>query len=236
MRSLDDLISPSDDAWPFVLGLIAAAGSRAEIVPCARRAGEATLSALQVTTRSPMGAIAFNAGRIRLDAGWLRILGAGGDGVGGGLREWNALDGTPALDPPLDGALIVAYDVLGGFFAVNGGAWPGELGIVHYLAQDTFDRMPLDLTYTSFLEFAMAPSLDAFYGDLRWPGWQDEVAALGGDEAVSVYPPLGFESTPIESRSRRPVPARELWGLHHTLGDQFRDLPDGTTVEFRTVD
>ena len=194
------------------------------------------MSALQVTTRSPLGAIALNAGCILVDDGWLRILGAGDEHVRGGLREWNALDGHSVLDPPLRGALIVAYDALGGFFALNGDAWPGPVGNVHFLSQDTFEREPMDVTYTGFLEFALGGDLGDFYRDLRWPGWQREVAALGPGEAISVYPPLVFESDPIGSRSRRPVPARELWTLHHALGDQLRGLPDGATVRLRVVD
>ena len=189
-----------------------------------------------MTTRSPLGAIALNAGCILVDDGWLRILGAGCERVGGGLREWNALDGNAVLDLPLRGALIVAYDALGGFFALNGDAWPGPVGNVHFLSPDTFERQSIDLTYTRFLEFALASDLVDFYRDLRWPGWQREVSSLGPDEALSVHPPLIFESTPIGSRSRRPVPARELWTLHHELGDQVRELPDGATVRLRVVD
>jgi hypothetical protein len=57
--------------------------------------------------------------------------------------------------------------------------------------------------------------LDGFYQDLRWPGWQEEVAALGPDQGISVYPFLfTAQSHPIARASRRPVPFTELLGMH----------------------
>jgi hypothetical protein len=231
-RTVRDLVSREDDAWEQVLRWVEGAVRPVEVLPLDSTArGAATLFALQVTTRSPMGAIAFRSGGIIVERGWMRILGAGHERVGGGLREWNGLDGSPALDPPLPGALIVAYDAVGGFLALNGGAWEGGLGTVHYFPPDAGERQALDFTYSGFLEFAFGGDLDQFYSDHRWPGWEDEVADLGRDEALSVYPFLGFRNEPIELRSRRPVPARELWGLYRSLADQLRRLPDGAQVE-----
>jgi hypothetical protein len=82
----------------------------------------------------------------------------------------------------------------------------------------------------------MSEDLDGFYEAQRWPTWQSEVDSLGPDEAISIYPPLGFEATPIADRSRRAVPARELWALHHEIARQVRDLPDGAQVEFQLTD
>jgi len=236
-RTFGDLISDEDDAWPEILSRVADAVRPVEVLtvdPPSR--GEATLFALQVTTRSPLGAIALQSGGIVVDGGWLRILGAGHGRIGGGLREWNALDGNPPLDPPLSGALIVAYDALGGFFALNGGAWEGLGGQVHYFSPDTYQREPLDLTYSGMLDLAITGHLDRFYEHLRWPGWEAEVASLGPDEAFSVYPFLGFEPEAIEARSRRPVPARELWGLHQSIGEQVRGRLDGEVIQVQVTD
>jgi hypothetical protein len=231
-RTVGQLINSEDDAWPLVLDWVASATRPVEILPVEASIGEATLFALQITTRSPMGAIALRSAGLLVDHGWLRILGAGGDRIGDGLREWNALDGRPTLDPALEEALIIGYDALGGFFALNGGAWPGQPGQVHYFAPDTYDRQEFDVGYSGFLEFAMTGDLDGFYGDQRWPGWEAEVAALGPDQTMSVYPFLGFENTPIIERTRRPVPAREAWTFHWTIGEQIRDLPTGGSVRF----
>ena len=87
--------------------------------------------------------------------------------------------------------------------------------------------------YSDFLVWAMSDRLDGFYEGLRWPGWEAEAEAIGPDAAFSVAPPLGFETTAIADRSRRPVPARELWSFGHEVARQVADLPNGTEVEFR---
>jgi hypothetical protein len=233
-RTIGQLINTQEDAWPLVRTWVASAVRPVEILPVETTRGEATLFALQVTTRSTMGAIALRSAGLLVDHGWLRVLGAGGDRIGDGLREWNALAGRPALDPPLVNALVVAHDAIGGFFVLNGGAWPGQPGQVHYLAPDTYERQSLDLSYSAFLEFAMRGDLDGFYADLRWSGWEEEVAALQQNQTISMYPFLGFENTPIAARQRRPIPAREAWYFLWTMSAQMRNVPaDGSLrVEF----
>jgi hypothetical protein len=233
MRSLDELIVPEpDDAWSQIEAWCAKSRRPIEILDPRRGDGEATLLAAQVTTRSPMGALALRSGGILIDGGWIRFLGAGNERIGGGLREWNESLGGARLDPPIGDAFVVAYDALGGWFALNGGRWPDRLGDVHYLTPDATGWQPLAFGYSGLLEWCMSERVDQFYSGQRWPSWRAEVAALGPDEAISIYPPLGFESSPVEGRSRRPVPARELWHLHHELARQVAGLPDGAQVEF----
>lgn len=232
MRDLAELINADKDAWPQILDWRAAASRRVDIVSAEPEAGRATLLALQVTTRSPMGAIALRCGGLLIDRGWLRILGASSVRIGDGLREWNASLGGVPLDPALEGALVVAYDALGGFFALNGDRWDGPTGSLHYLAPDAYEWQGFDLGYSDFLAWAMGDRLDDFYEGQRWPGWQAEVEALGPDQALSIYPPLGFETAPVGDRTRAPAPARELWHFHHELGRQLAELPPGSEIEF----
>lgn len=234
MRPLEDLIVDGpEDAWSQVLAWQSTSSRLVEILDCRRADGEATLLAAQVTTRSPIGAVAFNSGGILVDGGWLRFLGSGNERIGGGLREWNESLGGERLDPPVGDALLVAYDALGGWFAINGGRWPERLGGVQYLTPDAGGWQSLDLGYSGLLEWSMSDGLDTFYEGQRWPTWQSDVDSLTADQAIGIYPPLGFEATPVAERSRRAVPAKELWGLHHEVARQVADLPEGGQVEFR---
>jgi hypothetical protein len=164
-----------------------------------------------------MGAIALHCAALRIDQGWLRILGAGSPLFGSGLREWNAGLGGQALGPPRVGALVVAYDALGGFFAINGGQWTEHLGGTYYLSPDAGGWQSLGMGYSGLVEWSMSAALDPFYEPYRWAGWEAEVAGLGQDQALSIYPPLGFDPMPISERRRGAVPARELWTFHHEL-------------------
>jgi hypothetical protein len=191
-----------------------------EVVPTERQAGERALLALQVTSRSPMGAVALESGGLLIDHGWLRLLGAGSARMTGSLLTWNGLAG-PGPEPPLAGALLVAHDALGGFFALNGDPASGRAGKLSYFPPDALRWEDLDLGYSDFLAWSTTDRLGQFYASLRWPGWERDTAALSPDQGFSVYPFLWAEGPPIEERSRRAVPMTELWGLHHDLARQM---------------
>jgi hypothetical protein len=234
-RSLADLTDATNDAWPLVEDCVGAAVCPVEILPGEQAAGESTLLALQITTHSVLGTVALHTGGILVDHGWLRILGSGHPRVGGGLRDWNASLGGVALEPPLGQATIVAYDAVGGFYALNGGKWPGDSGAMYYFAPDTRRWEAMDIVYSWFVSWAMSKRLLDFYESLRWPGWEAEVEALGPDEAISVAPPLGFQPSPgstlpIGERSRRAVLVRELWSLGNGIGQQIAGPADGETA------
>ena len=105
-----------DDAWPEIVGWVRDAPGGARILPVDDAAGAARLAELQITVRSPMGAVVRNAEAIVVDHGWLRVLGTPHIGLGG------------ALD--LADGLVVAHDAVGGFFVVRGpeGSLPGDPG------------------------------------------------------------------------------------------------------------
>src|SRR5689334_13862830 len=71
----------------------------------------------QVTTRSALGALIWNCGAVAIDHGWVRVLGAGvGELAGAHPETLNDPEGDRTFD-----GVVVAYDVLGGRFAIHGG-------------------------------------------------------------------------------------------------------------------
>lgn len=208
-RSLDELIDAHDPAWPLLEQQIASASNAVEVLAVNRERAKEVLLHLQVTTRSYLGAVAFEAGGIFIDHGWLRLLGSGHERMCGDLLSWNS------GDLHLSGACVVAHDVLGGFFALNGGAFPGQMGAVRYFAPDSLKWENLNLPYSQFLGWALSGDLARFYQGLRWPGWQEEIASLDGEQGLSVYPLLFTQrDLPVAQRSRRPIPLDELWRLY----------------------
>jgi hypothetical protein len=222
MKTLAELINEDDPAWPLVQSWLAVAPHSVQILPVDRALGEQTLLALQVTTHSTLGAVALETGGILLDHGWLRILGGSG-GHGGSLREWNGLAGAP---PRLPGALLVAHDAVGGFFALNNTRLSGPPGSVHYRAPDSLAWEGLDLGYSDFLHWAATGDLARFYATLRWPGWEVETDSLPPDRGFSFYPPLWAVSESPPDRSRRAVPMLELWDLQQEMAAQLRLPPE----------
>lgn len=214
MRTLYELIDDNEPAWPLVEQWISEARIRVEVLPTLVARGEAALVATQVTTRSPMGAIAYHSAGLFLDFGWLRLLGAGGHSrFQRSLPAWN--------EGRSDGFYLIADDAVGGTFALNGGALGEDRGNVYYYAPDSLRWEPCSFGYSEFLTWAMSDKLDMFYASLRWPGWQLEVSQLSGDESLSIYPFLFTEGPPLGDRSRRTVPVAEQYALQFDIQRQL---------------
>ena len=92
------------------------------------------------------------------------------------------------------------------------------------------------MSYGAFLQWTMTGDVAGFYADQRWPGWQEEVAGMSGDEGFSFMPMLWASGPSLGERSRRIVPQRELWKLHQDLARQLAEAPDGTPVRLRFLD
>lgn len=209
MRPYAELLS-AEPAWPEIAALAAKAGKRVTVLPTTADGARVCLEGLQVTTRSPLGAIAHETGGILVDHGWLRLLGSGHARLARTLGGWNQ-----ALAIPFAAYMVVADDALGGTFAINGGALGGARGNVHYFAPDSLRWEDLGFAYGAFVGWTFTGDLVKFYDGFRWRGWQAEVEALGGDRVIGLYPPPWSDEGKDPARvSRRPVPAAELWRFH----------------------
>jgi hypothetical protein len=219
LRSLKELLS-DDPAWALVREWIAAASNRVEVLPAREPDRSRALEELQVTTRSPMGAVVYETGGLLIDGGWLRVLGSGHPRLPRTLPGWNkGKTWTEAQDPPP--LLVVADDVIAGSFAINGGGLEGPLGHVHYFAPDRLEWESLEMGYSAFLQWTLEGDLQKFYEGERWREWSTDVAALAGDRAFSIQPPLWAKGPPVEERSRRAVPMVELFNLQFEIRRQM---------------
>ena len=173
---------------------------------------EASLLATQVTTRSPMGAVIYETGGILVDGGWLRILGSGNARLPRSVADWN-FGRSFQRDGDRPTFLLIADDVVGGFFAIDLGALKMEPRKVCYFAPDTAAWENLDLGYTDFLSFCFSGDLQKFYETFRWPGWEQDMKTIGGDQAFFIIPPMWTAGDPVDKRGRKAVPIAELYGL-----------------------
>lgn len=172
-----------------------------------------TLSTLQVSERSYLGAIARHSGGIIVDGGGIKLLGSGNDAIFGDLLSWNGF-GSDIGITLLHGACIIAYDLAGGFFALNGGCFSSEGHHVYYFAPDTLEWEDTELSYSAFCEWLANGDLELFYRTFRWNGWENDITELKVNEAISYFPPLWTEEGSAERSSRKAVPVTELWNLY----------------------
>ncbi|MDT6987321.1 DUF2625 family protein [Streptomyces lusitanus] len=236
MREVNELINVGDQAWPLLVQELSGTDVPVEVLPGDAEMGRASLLQLQVSARSNLGGIVLNCGGLLVDSGWLRIFGSPGGAAEGlpGLAEINAM--PAAFDPAWSAGagLVVAHDVLGGVFTLNGGnprgsGRPGEPGEILYFAPDALRWEALGAGHSAWLSWILSGGLQEFYEGLRWDGWRDEVSGLNGRQGLSFFPPLWSAEArqDVLATSRRAVPMAELLDLSRTACLQFDGADPG---------
>ncbi|TKC09760.1 DUF2625 domain-containing protein [Pedobacter frigoris] len=204
MRVLDELINNEDSGWPIVQDWIKSAKNKVEVLAVDTSKANKALLHTQVTTRSIMGAIVYHSGGLLIDNGWIRILGSGHEKLPRSLPSWN--------EGKLKNSLLIADDVIGGFFILNGGGLGSDLGKIYYLAPDNLTYEALDRGYSEFLEFCLNGDLEKFYDGLRWKNWRADVSKINGDQVFNFYPFLWTkEGKDINKSSKKVISVEEQY-------------------------
>ncbi len=159
-----------------------------------------------------------NVGALRIDDGWVRVLGGGTVDQRADLAEWNGLN-DQSLFAKSVGFFVVGFDVMGGVFALDGGAFGGPQanGRVFYFAPDSLAWEPMEMGYTAWLEWLLLDPerVDAWFQSQRWAGWREEVRPLSLDTAISAYPfAWSKEGKDPGTVSRSAVPATSVIATH----------------------
>lgn len=206
------MVDPLFDAWPELSELVAI--SPLNVTVCPPKADSSTAATLGLGTGSYLGALARNTSGVIVDDGWLRLL--------GGSSTAEDLPGLDQASAGTTGLLVVAYDVLGGVFALDGGALGTGNGSVHHFPVDTLSWEDLELGHAAFVTWMLDGATVSFYESLRWPGWQDDVATLRPREGLSLYPyPFTAAGKDLGNASKRAVPMAELLSMHNDIATQL---------------
>lgn len=219
MKDLDELIFESDSALDIIKHWILESNNcnHAIIVPPNEEVREKELLDLQVTTKSTLGAVAYSTGGILFQHGWLRVLGSGHSNLPRTITSWSKQCGVKH-------SLLVADDVVGGFFALNGGFIDEGIGQIFYFAPDTLEWECQEMGYTDFLHWACTGDLASFYEPFKWSEWESYISNLNGSQGVSIYPPLWSKEAKqngIDNCSKKAVPIKELWEINNHFKEQF---------------
>jgi hypothetical protein len=220
-RKIEELIVHENTAWDFILGWLENSSNSYHLLEPNRERAKECLFSLQITNKSTMGSIILETGGILIDNGWLRILGSGNVDICGDILSWNGFSGTNIKNVIKD-VLIIAYDVIGGFFAINAGAFEGEIKKVYYFAPDALEWEPMDIGYTEFIEWVLEGDISLFYESFRWKGWEKDTINLKGNEAFSFYPFLWTkQGENITKVNRKNIPIEEIWDFQQEALRQF---------------
>jgi hypothetical protein len=200
-------------AWSEIEAAVSVSPYPVTILPPNPDRAQQCLATLGVTTRSWLGAVIAHSGGLLVDHGWLRVLGSGGAELVDVL--WEA--------DPAAGGLVIAVDVLGGQFAWVP-AEPGRPPTVHYFAPDDLGWLDLEQGYADWLHAVLVGSLTRFYDNLRWPGWEAEIAELSLTQGIHTWPPPStIEGRNLATVSRKAVPMSEVVAFHHDLAQRLGD-------------
>jgi hypothetical protein len=193
--------------------------------------GADELLKLQVTTRSPMGAMAFHFRVLFAYNGLVRLLGAGlqkkensssSSSSRRSIFNWTQQCKKTGFLP--EGSLLIGDDVFGGFFALNGGAFPqADIGHVCYLPPDDIE-CGIGLGYSDFFSGWLmdAERVCDFYSSWLFKNWfsilKNDTDKLDrdSDRAYSFFPPLfseNVEQDGTDACARKAVPIEESWGI-----------------------
>ncbi len=223
MKKVSELINVAEPGWVLVAEWINDATNKVEILPKNEKEADNALYQTQVSTRSPMGAIIYETGGLLIDHGWIRILGSGNQKLDRTLPEWNKGKTFKEYgDKP--SIFLVADDVVGGFFAINGGALGDDLGNVYYFAPDALEWESMDIGYSDFLWWTFTGDLSQFYANARWTDWKKELSEVNGNQGIAFYPFLWTEHKHIDDLTRKIVPISEIWAFQQ---DALKQLHKG---------
>lgn len=214
-RKLKELIDTAHPGIELLKQLVSEAEVQCELLPPGPER-ESALLYLQVTTRSTLGAFAYDTGGLLIDDGWLRLLGSGNPKLTRSLHEWNS--------PRTDGAFyLIGDDAAGGFYAINGGAFGDDLGAVYYWPPDDLEWESLEMGHSDFVVFSLSNSITEFYEPLRWSTWRDDVRDLATERSFMFYPFLWTKEGSLEGSQRSTIPVSEAWGSKVDIVRQLMD-------------
>lgn len=205
MQTLEQLTSSEHSAWGTIQQWIDQARNACEVIKKDPSSAEREIFTMQMPTSSPLGSVIYETGGILIHHGWLRILGSGSFKLPRGLMDWNfSKSFNQSGEKPR--YLLVADDVIGGYFALNGGELGEHLGKIYYFSPKDHHWHSLSFTYTEFLLWALNGDIEAFYQGLFWQSWQADVKQLDGNQLFVFNPDLSEDKTmSIDQRQKREV-------------------------------
>ena len=198
-----------NDLWDELREDIEKSGNNIVVYDANKEIAQGTLERLNMTSNSVIGSITYNTSGMVVD-NWVRVIASGNDIDRRNLASWYEEN----EEIKEKGLLIIADDVIGGIFALNMGSYEGERGDIFYFAPDTLKWENLGIKYAGFFAWLTESNLEEFYSNVRWENWEEDVQAIGFDQALSVYPLIWTNECNIDTASKKAVPIKEVMYLY----------------------
>ncbi|GAA6139557.1 DUF2625 domain-containing protein [Arenicella sp. 4NH20-0111] len=214
MKSLEELVDKEDPFINLMNSWVAASKNHVEVLPPSDNCAQLLLD-VQVTTHSILGSLIYHTGGVLIDHGWIRVLGSGNMRFPRDVSSWNS-------DSNGNGLYLVADDAAGGFYAINGGAFPGEMNSIYYWAPDSMEWEDLELKFSDFFGWLFTGDLDSFYEGIRWESWKEDISKISSGQCITFYPFLWTEQGGCNTSTRGVVPILEALSLKYDFLSQMQ--------------
>ncbi|WP_405880080.1 DUF2625 domain-containing protein [Streptomyces sp. NBC_01136] len=242
MRDLTELTDVEEPAWPLLSEALSTSMVSMDVLPVDPAQARATLLQMQISARSWLGAFVLNCGGVLLDSGWLRFYGSPGAEASHGLPSLAEVNGFPEhFDPAWrpEGGLVIAHDVLGGTFVLNGPdpeavGRPGKPGEVVYFAPDALRWEDLEAGHEIWFNWFLEDGTEQLYDNLRWPGWRGETGPLPASYGITFTPVLWTAAArrDLPAARRRALHMTDLLKLHRNTGLELDKIDPGFLGDF----
>ncbi|QIW16211.1 hypothetical protein A4G20_07645 [Pasteurellaceae bacterium RH1A] len=219
MQTIEQLTQADQSAWAVLKTWFKQTRNHFEILSADKKVAGKDLFSLQISVRSPMGAVIYETGGILINHGWLRILGSGSPKLNRGLLEWN-FGKTFQESGEQPSYLLVADDVLGGYFGLNAGGLGPNVGKIYYYSPQKEEWQDLNLSYSEFLGWALNADLMAFYQGFYWQNWQADVQNLDGNQVYRFEPELSHAAK-MDDRSKQAVAIERHFEATFNVKDKY---------------
>lgn len=202
MKELAELISTDLGTLQWLQKAVETSPIECSVLPRSDAQNQVLLAS-QVSSNSIIGTLAYHTGGVLILSGCLRLLGSGNPLIPRDLATWNEFRSK--------GLYLVADDVVGGFFAINGGALGADIGKLYYWSSDDLYWEPLEMEYSEFVSTMLAGHATKFYKDLLWENWENDIKSLKPEECFNFYPPLWTKEGALSGSFRSSVPVTEAF-------------------------
>jgi len=202
-----EIIMAENNLWSQLNGIIEQTSKKVEVRDL-KGVSKDEASELGFNPESLLGVIVSKTSGFTVD-NWVRVLGQG-------ISEYNK-DKTEVTN----GMLVVAFDVVGGLFALNVGRFEEAQSAVWYFAPDTLEWESLDVSYTGFIKWVLTGDTDGFYSSMRWKNWGIDCSKISFENVMHIYPFLWAKECNINTASKKIVSFNELFNMNLEFWAKF---------------
>lgn len=203
--------------WQKILCVIHNSHRKMQIYEETENVSHSELLALDIDSKSALGAIVSHTSGICID-NWIRVIGQN-SAERKGITFYNEHNKEDSAF--MEGMLVIAQDIVGGIFAINKAKYNNGKNKIWYFAPDTLMWECMDVNYFEFFEWLVQGDIDKFYSNMRWNTWRTECQTVDFDKVILIYPFLWSKECDLRSATKKCVPYEELKGINLEYAKKF---------------